>query len=209
MRQMITALAAILALTLFLAACGGSIEISTDRQDSDTPAPTQAPTEAPRVAPTSTSTPAPQVEPTPAEKAIADEVSDTPTPTATPQEEPTPAEDTAGEASPDGPIDIAEHLSEKTMRMWDVYNEYDPDALEEFYSEDYWQEEVDEIRSNMQPFKSRGMTFTAEETSPPTEIEPGKWEVRHTARFQGGSVNMVFIYEEFDGDWRFTYAKPE
>ena len=147
----------------------------------------------------------PLAEPTPAEKSTGEKGSDTPTPTATPQAEPTPTE----EAVPDEPIDIAEYLSEKTMRLWDVYNMHDPDLLEEFYSEDYWQEEVDEIRSNMQPFKNLGLTFSAEETSPPTEIEPGKWELKHTARYQGGLVKMVFIYEEFDGDWRLTYAKPE
>ncbi len=202
-----TALAAISALFLVLAACGGSAEKPTGGGVANTPAPTQSPTEAPRVEPTPTSTAIPPAGPTPAAKATGGEVSDTPTPThtATPQVEPTPTE----EAVPDEPIDIAEHLSEKTMRLWDVYNTHDPDALEEFYSEDYWQEEVDEIRSNMQPFKNLGLTFTAEETSPPAEIEPGKWELKHTARFQGGLVNMVFIYEEFDGDWRLTYAKPE
>ena len=205
MRQRITALAAILALSIVLAACGGPAEKSTGGEPADTPAPTQAPTEAPQVDPTPTSTAKPQAEPTPAEKKTGGEVSDTPTPIATPQVEPTPTE----EAVPDEPMDIAEHLSEKTMRLWDVYNMHDPDLLEEFYSEDYWQEEVDEVRSNMQPFKNLGLTFTAEETSSPTEIEPGKWEVKHTARFQGGLVKMVFIYEDFDGDWRLTYAKPE
>ena len=174
MLQMRTALAAIMALCLVLAACGGTVDIQVGKP-SDTPAPTQAPTATPQVEPTSA-------------------------PTATPATEPTPTEE---------PIDVAEHLSEKTMRLWDVYNMHDPDLLEEFYSPDYWQEEVDEIRSNMEPFKNLGLTFTAEETSPPTEIEPGKWELKHTARFQGGLVNMVFLYEEFDGNWQLTYAKPE
>ena len=199
MRQRITTLAATLALFLVLASCAGSGE------PANTPAPTQAPTEAPRVEPTPTSTAMPEAEPTPTQKSTSEKGSDTPAPAETTQVEPTPTE----EAVPDEPIDIATHLSEKTMRLWDVYNTHDPDALEEFYSEDYWQEEVEEIRSNMQPFKNLGLTFSAEETSPPTEIEPGKWELKHTARFQGGLVNMVFIYEEFDGDWRLTYAKPE
>ena len=200
-----TALAIMLALSLVLAACGGSAESTTGGEHASTPAPTAAPTEAPQVQPTPTSTAIPKAEPTPVEKTTGGEVSDKPAPTATPQVEPTPT----AEAVADEPIDIAAHISEKTMRLWDVYNTHDPDALEEFYSEDYWQEEVDEIRSNMQPFKNLGLTFTAEETSPPTEIEPGKWELKHTARFQGGLVNMVFIYEEFDGDWRLTHAKPE
>ena len=199
MRQRITILTAILVLSFVLASCAGSGE------PANTPAPTQAPTEAPKVEPTPTPTAIPKAEPTPTEKSTGEKGSDTLTPTATLQVEPTPTE----EAVPDEHIDIAEHLSEKTMRLWDVYNTHDPDALEEFYSEDYWQEEVDEIRSNMEPFKNLGLTFTAEETSPPSEIEPGKWELKHTARFQGGLVNMVFIYEEFDGDWRLTYAKPE
>ena len=199
MLQMRTALAAILALCLVLAACGGSIDIQVDKP-SDTPAPTQAPTATPQVEPTPAPTATPAAEPTPVEKATGGEVSDTPAPTATPQPEPTPTEE---------PIDVAEYLSEKTMRLWDVYNMHDPDLLEEFYSPDYWQEEVDEIRSNMEPFKNLGLTFTAEETSPPTEIEPGKWEVKHTAKFQGGLLNMVFLYEEFDGNWQLTYAKPE
>ena len=105
--------------------------------------------------------------------------------------------------------EMVEHIRERTMRMWEVYNTHVPEALEEFYSEDYWEEEAEEVRQNMQPFKNLGLTFTAEETSPPTEISPGRWQIKQTARFQGGLVNMVFIYEEFDGDWLLTHAKPE
>ena len=101
----------------------------------------------------------------------------------------------------DDPTDLAEHLRQKTAQMWDVYNSYDLDGLRAFYEESYWEEE-EELRSNMQPFE-------AEETSPPTEIEPGKWEIRQTARFAGGSVKMVFIYVEFDGQWPFTYAEAQ
>ncbi len=203
MLQRGTALTAILVLSIFLAACGGALEVTVSKETAN-PEPTTAPTVAPPVEPTPAPSPTPRAETTPAEKSTGDEASDAPTPTATPQVEPTPTE-----AAPDEPVDVAEHLSEKTMRLWDVYNMHDPELLEEFYSADYWQVEVDEIRSNMEPFKNLGLTFTAEETSPPTEIGPGKWEVKHTARFQGGLVNMVFIYEEFDGDWRLTYAKPE
>ena len=68
---------------------------------------------------------------------------------------------------------------------------------------------MEEIRENMQPFKNLGLTFAAEETSAPMEIAPGKWETKHTARFDGGLVNMVFVYEQFGEDWLLTYAKPE
>lgn len=61
----------------------------------------------------------------------------------------------------------------------------------------------------MAPFESRGITFTAEETSSPRQIEPGRWELTHTARFGGGSVSMRFIYERFDGEWLLTYAEAE
>ena len=128
-----------------------------------------------------------------------------------PQPEPTPAEDPPAEtetASADTG-DLAEHLRDKTFRLWDVYNTHEPDALQVFYSDDYWAEEVEEIHQNMQPFKNLGLTFTSEETSPPMEIEPGKWETKHTARFEGGEVRMVFIYEQFVEDWLLTYAKPE
>ena len=181
-----TVLAVVLALSLFLAACGGSAEEAAGDEASETPAVPQAASDTP------------QAKPTPAQM-----------PTETPQVKPTPAENASGEADSGDPIDMVEHLREKTMRLWDVYNTHDPDALEVFYEENYWKEEVEEIRSNMQPFKNLGLTFTAEETSPPTEIAPGKWETKHTARFTGGLVNMVFIYEEFGGDWLLTYAKPE
>ena len=142
------------------------------------------------------------------------EVAATPAPApaaAATQPEPTPAEDAsagAGAASADTG-DLSEHLRDKTFRLWDVYNTHEPDALQVFYSDAYWAEEVEEIHQNMQPFKNLGLTFTSEETSPPMEIEPGKWETKHTARFDGGEVRMVFIYEQFDGDWLLTYAKPE
>ena len=127
----------------------------------------------------------------------------------TPRVEPTSTEDASGEATSADSIDIAEHLSEKTMHLWEVYNTYDPDALKAFYEEDYWNEKVEQIRLDMQPFKNRGMTFAAEETSPPTEIASGKWEIKHTARFTGGSVNIVFIYENFGGQWLLTYAEAQ
>ncbi|MCE2528225.1 MAG: hypothetical protein J4G00_11965 [Actinomycetia bacterium] len=95
------------------------------------------------------------------------------------------------------------------MHLWEVHNTHDPDALQVFYSDSYWEEERESLRENMQPFINQNLTFTAEETSPPTEIAPGKWETKHTARFQGGLVNMVFIYEEFDGTWLLTFAKPQ
>ncbi len=204
MLQTGTALTAILVLSIFLAACGGALEVTVSKETAN-PEPTTASTVVPPAEPTPAPDPTPRAEPTPAEKSTGGEASGTSAPTAIPQVEPSPTE----EPAPDEPVDVAEHLSEKTMRLWDVYNMHDPDLLEEFYSADYWKEEENEVRSNMEPFKNRGLTFTAEETSPPTEIEPGKWEVKHTARFQGGAVNMVFIYEEFDGDWRLTYAKPE
>ncbi len=181
-----TVLAVVLALSLFLAACGGSAEETIGDETSETSASAQPASDTP------------QPNPTPTEA-----------PSYTPQAEPTPAESATGEVAPDDTLDIVEHLREKTMRLWDVYNTHDPDALEVFYEENYWKEEVEEIRSNMQPFKNLGLTFTAEETSPPTEIAPGKWEIKHTARFTGGLVNMVFIYEESGGDWLLTYAKPE
>ena len=158
-----TALAAVFALSVVLAACGGSVEPATE-----TPA-----------APPSASD--------------------------TPRAEPTPA----GDASAGDTMDVAEHLREKTMRMWEVYNSYDLDALKAFYEEGYWNEQEEELRSNMAPFQRAGATITAEETSPPTEIAPGKWRIEHVGRFAMGSVNMVFVYEEFGGEWLLTHAEAE
>ena len=159
--------AAVVALSLVVAACGGSDGGPTVRDLTATPSPTPSPS-----------------------------------PTDKPLAEPTLAAEETAE-----PVDLAAYLSERTMEMWEVYNAYDVDGLRAFYEESYWQAEEKELRSNIQPFKARGTTFEAEETSPPTEIEPGRWEVRHTARFPGGSVKMVFIYEQFDGEWLFTYAE--
>ena len=61
----------------------------------------------------------------------------------------------------------------------------------------------------MQPFKNFNLSVTPDDPSTPTEIAPGKWEIRQTARFSFGSVNMIFIYEEFDGDWLLTYAEGQ
>ena len=135
----------------------------------------------------------------------------TPTATATPEAEPTPADNASGEpdATPDEPIDLPQHIREKTAQLWEVYNDYDADGLEVFYEPSYWAEEEKEVRSNLQPFRNFALEIRAEETSPPTEIEPGKWELRQTARWDGGSVKMVFIYEEFGGEWLLTYAETD
>ena len=192
MLQKATALAVILALSLVLVACGETGQESTSDNAPETPTPTQAPTATPQIEPTPTQAPTatPQIEPTP-----------TQAPTATPLTEP---------ASPSiDPIDIPEHLREKTTQFWEAYNKYDLDALKTFYEENYWNEQEEEVQSNMQPFKNFGMKIAAEETSPPTEIAPGKWEIRQTASFSVGSIKMLFIYEEFDEDWLLTYAEAQ
>jgi hypothetical protein len=179
-----TALAAILVLSLALAACGGSGEDAPGDEAAATP----------------TSTPAPTDTPAPA---------DTPTATDTPEAQSTPTETASGDAAPGDSTDIAAHLSEKTMQMWEVYNTYDADALSAFYEPGYWQEEEDEVRANLRPFRTFGAKIDAEETSPPTEIAPGQWEVRHTGKFSLGSVKMIFIWEQFDGEWLLTYAEAQ
>lgn len=105
--------------------------------------------------------------------------------------------------------EVAAYLSERTMELWVVYNRYDLQGLRAFYEESYWLEEEEELRRNMAPFESRGITFTAEETSPPRQIEPGRWELTHKVSFSGGSLSMKFIYERFDGEWLLTYAETD
>ena len=105
--------------------------------------------------------------------------------------------------------ELAAHLGERTMRLWDVYNTYEVEALREFYEASYWEDEREELRGNMEPFESRGTVFTAEETSPPAEIEPGRWRLTHRVRYNGRSLDMEFIYEQFDGEWLLTYAEVD
>ncbi len=103
--------------------------------------------------------------------------------------------------------ELAAHLSEKTMLLWEYYNNYDLESLRTLYEPNYWLSEEEELEHNMEPFEKRNIKFTAEETSPPTEIEPGIWQVKHKARFSGGSLNMKFLYEQFDGEWLLTHAE--
>ena len=186
MLQRGTALAAMLALSLVLVACGGSPEQAAAVDTLPPAEPAQTPSATPTVeaVPTQTASATPEAEISPAESASED--------TATSEE-----------------FDLGEHLREKTMQLWEVYNTYDVDGLKVFYEENYWNEQEKELRSNIEPFKNFGATITAEETSPPTEIELGKWEIKHTARFTGGSVNIVFIYENFGGQWLLTYAEAQ
>ena len=123
----------------------------------------------------------------------------------------------SGEDEPPAPTEalsaeqqeLAAYLSARTMELWDVYNTYVLEDLRQFYEPSYWATERMDIERNMEPFESRGTVFEAEETSPPREIEPGKWEIKHTARFGGSSVKMKFIYEQFDGEWLLTYAEVD
>lgn len=186
MSQRATVLAVLLALSLVLATCGESDQNATDDKASEIPTPTQAATHTPKIEPTST-----------------------PAPTATPQPEPTPAESASGEVASSDPLDIAEYLLEMINQFWETYNNYDIDTLKTFYEESYWNEQEAEVQSNMQPFKNFNLSITPEEPTKPTEVAPGKWEIRQTASFSGGSVKMIFIYEEFDGDWLLTYAEAQ
>ena len=191
MLQRGTALAAMSALSLFLAACGGRADeaAAVDTPATAEPAQTASATPEAEAAPTQTAPATPEAEMSPTEDA---------------SEETAIAEDASTEE-----FDLGEHLREKTMQLWEVYNTYDVDGLRVFYEESYWNEQEEELRSNMEPFKNFGATITAEETSPPTEIEPGKWEIKHHGSFSMGSVDMVFIYEEFDGKWLLTHAESE
>lgn len=224
MLQRGTALGVILALSLTLAACGGSGEEATGDEVTPAPASTQVATATPRAEPTAEeaaddeapATPAPADEAaddkTPATPAPADEATDdegagdeaaaTPAPTEA-------ASDAAEEADSGSAIDVAAYLSERTMQVWDVYNTHDPDMLKELYAPEYWAEQEDAVRDNMRPFRTFGISIRGEETSPPTEIEPGKWEVRHTGHFPLGTIAMIFIWEEFDGEWLLTYAEDQ
>lgn len=148
-----------------------------------------------------------------AEEAPGDRDAATPAPAQTTAEasrsEPSPAESASGVAASGEQAEIVEHLRERTMQVWEVYNTHDPDALKAFYEEGYWEAQEEEVRSNMEPFRAFGVSINAEETSPPTEIAPGRWEIRHTGRFPLGSVKMVFIWEEVGGEWLLTYAESE
>ena len=207
-------MAIVLAFSLVLAACSESAQettedeapetLTTDQTASDTPtpvpAPTQAPTATPKPKPVATQAPTatPKPEPTP-----------TQAPTETPLPEPTAAENASGQTTTSEPLDIAEHLLEKTSRLWEVYNKYDIEALETLYEPNYWNEQEAEVRSNMQSFKNFGLKLNPEEPSPPSEIAPGKWEIRQTVSFTQGSIDMLFVYEEFAGEWLLTYAQDQ
>lgn len=209
MLQRATALGVILALSLALAACGGSGEEATGDEAAPAPASTQPATATPRAEPTAEEaaddeTPA---TPPPADEAADDEGAEdeaaaTPEPTAA-------ASDADGEAVSGAAVDLVAYLSERTMHLWDVYNTHDPDLLKALYAPEYWAEQEDSIRDDMRPFRTFGIQIRGEETSPPTEIAPGKWEVRHAGHFPLGTIAMIFIWEEFDGEWLLTYAEDQ
>ena len=174
--------ATVLALSLVLVSCGGSTEeATTSSQSPETTTGKPAETTAPTVAEMS------QVEAAVAEGASGEAASE--------------------EAASGDSAGVVEHLRQKTMQFWEAYNAYDVDTLMVFYEESYWAEQEDEVRSNMRPFELNRMTITATESSPPAELAPGRWETRHDARFSGGSLEMVFIFEQFDGEWLLTHAE--
>ena len=193
-----TAGAVILALSLALAACGGS----DGEADSSASSPAQPSSESSTASTAAAEVSAPE-EPAPA----APEAESIPT--AIPVPTTTESAPTESAAASDAPFDVAAHLSARTMELWDVYNTHDLDALKAFYAEAYWAEKAEEVESEMQPFRTFGISITGEETSAPMEVEPGKWEVWHDANFTLGSLTMLFIYEEFDGEWLLTYAEDQ
>ena len=176
-----------------LAAAAVAVSVACGGSDPPPPAPTETPPATTPPAQTPSATPPPERTPSGAATATAA--------ASAPPDNP----DAAG----GDPADLAAHLREKAMRLWEIYNTYDVDGLKVLYEESYWQEQEGSLRSNIRPFEQRGMTFEAEETSPPTEIEPGKWQIKHRARYPGGSVTMVFIFEQFDGEWLFTHAEVD
>ncbi|MYD66367.1 MAG: hypothetical protein F4X26_10385 [Chloroflexi bacterium] len=106
-------------------------------------------------------------------------------------------------------MDVVEQIRARTEAMWEVYNSHDADALAAFYEPSFWQAEEEEVRANMRPFRTFGVTIRPEETSPPTEIAPGQWEIRQTGHFPLGSVKLVFVWQAFDGVWLLVHTDSE
>ena len=214
MLQRGTALVVILvALSLALAACGGSGEEAGDGGPAATPAPTQAPAATPTAQPTPADEATDDDEASTADEAASgDEASPTPeatqAATATPQPEAT-ATAAASEESTPPPVDVVEQVRARTEAMWEVYNSHDADALAAFYEPGFWEQDEEEVRANMRPFRTFGVTIRAEETSPPTEIAPGQWEIRQTGHFPLGSIKLVFVWQEFDGVWLLIHTAAE
>ena len=134
-----------------------------------------------------------------------------PQPTSTAAPEPTA---TATEADidmvndDDDAADLPALIRDKTMQLWDVYNTYDVDGLEVFYAPSYWEEQEAALRTNIVTFQNAGAILTAEETSPPTEVSAGVWELRQFVT-SGPSVAFPFrlVYEQFGDEWLLTFAE--
>ena len=185
MLQRRMALAVILALTLVVAACGGSSGASTDAAASPASTSTQPAADTPQVEPTpeQAAPVTPQVEPTPAESAAPE--------SAAPESASAPA---------DAPSDTAEVIRQRMADLWEVYNLYDGEALKALYEENYWAEREEKVLYDLANFEKFELT-------PPTETAPCKWETAHRGYFLGGSVDVVFIFEEFGGEWLLTLAE--
>ena len=185
-------MAVILALSLVLAACGGSSEDSTDAAASEASTSTQPAANTPQVEPTpeQAAPVTPQVEPTPAESAAPE--------SAAPESASAPA---------DAPSDTAEVIRQRMADLWEVYNTYDGEARSAFYEESYWAEREEKVLGDLANFDRFNVKINPEELTPPTEIAPGKWETKQRGYFLGGSVDVVFIFEEFDGEWLLTHAE--
>lgn len=208
MLRTVTALASGLVLTLAIAACGGSGDEPTVEEPAATPAPTQAAEATPRAQPTATAATAggeATATATPAQAATATAATAA---TATPQPEATETADASAETTAP-PVDVVEQVRARTEAMWEVYNAHDADALAAFYEPSFWEAEEEEVRANMRPFRTFGVTIRPEETSPPTEIAPGQWEIRQTGHFPLGSVKLVFVWQEFDGVWLLIHTEAE
>jgi len=135
-----------LVLSVVLAACGGDAEEALDGAVVETPVSVQT-------VPDTT-----QVEPETAEAIETAEAVETTEPVETAEAVETAevgetTEPASGEAVSGDP-EIVEHLRQKTMQLWEVYNTHDADALEVFYEETYWKEQEEEIRSNMESFRT-------------------------------------------------------
>ena len=205
-------MAIVLAFSLVLAACSESAQETTEDEAPETltidqtaydtptpvPAPTQAPTATPKPEPTATQAPTatPKPEPTP-----------TQAPTATPKPRAHANGGRVNRIRPHRTVGRRQTPPRKDQPTLEFYNMYDIDALETLYEPNYWSEQEAEVRSNMQSFKNFGIKLNPEEPAPPSEIAPGKWEIRQTVSFTQGSINMVFVYEEFAGEWLLTYAQ--
>lgn len=106
------------------------------------------------------------------------------------------------QASPSDSSEESYTSQEVILKYWDAMNSYDLEQTLSYYEENYREQEIEEVTSDISRLKQFGVTLSVKEISEPILISEGM--VRHDIVLGTpiGDENLTYLLERIAGEWK-------